>query len=227
MPRRQISCGRSPVMSSSLNRTCPVVGLRPQITLKSVVLPAPFGPMTPSTSPRSTERSMRSRAWTPPKLLLIPRISSRAPIGSRPEPLAGQPRPFRQHPELLPHDARVHARSREALGKSTIDAGDDVLASDQPRVAHDPLGHQLRMLDAVRRVGDDARDDDLARRKLQVLPDMILVLVARVRGLERKRSRLYLEDDGRDLAQRSVRRVGPVPAPPAHVVADAVFRQAG
>src|SRR2546427_2289904 len=79
MPRRQISCGRSPVMSSSLNRTRPAVGLSPQITLNSVVFPAPFGPMTPSTSPRSTERSIRSRAWTPPKLLLIPRVSSRRP----------------------------------------------------------------------------------------------------------------------------------------------------
>ena len=82
------------------------------------------------------------------------------------------------------------------------------------------------MLDAVRRVGDDARDDDLARRELDVLPNVILVLVARVRGLQGERSCLDLEDDGRDLAQRRVRRVGPVPAPPAHVVADPVFRQA-
>src|SRR2546425_569133 len=70
-------------MSSPLNRTRPAVGLRPQMTLNSVVFPAPFGPMSPSTSPPFTERSMRSRAGTPPKLLLIALASSSGSTGVR------------------------------------------------------------------------------------------------------------------------------------------------
>src|SRR3989441_3667389 len=70
-------------MSSPLNRTRPAVGLRPQMTLNSVAFPAPFGPMSPSTSPPFTESSMRSRAQTPPKLLLIALASSSGFTGVR------------------------------------------------------------------------------------------------------------------------------------------------
>ena len=46
MPSRQRSCGAMPVTSGSLKTTRPVSGRRwPVIRLKSVVLPAPFGPM--------------------------------------------------------------------------------------------------------------------------------------------------------------------------------------
>ena len=38
----------------------------PQITLNSVVLPAPLGPITPRTSPRSTSTETPSRAVIPP-----------------------------------------------------------------------------------------------------------------------------------------------------------------
>src|ERR1700722_2620820 len=37
------------------------------MTLKSVVLPAPFGPMRPWTVPAGTVRSTSRSAWTPPK----------------------------------------------------------------------------------------------------------------------------------------------------------------
>jgi hypothetical protein len=49
---------------------------------------------------------------------------------------------------------------------------------------------------------DDARDDDLPARELDVLPDGILVLVARIRRLEREDARLDPEDDRRDLPPR-------------------------
>ena len=121
----------------------------------------------------------------------------------------------------------MHARGREPLRESAVDAGDDVLAPNEPRVAHDSLGDQLRVLDAIRRVGDDTRDQNLALRELDRLPDVILVLVARVCGFEGEGSGLDVQDDWRDLMQRRVGRVGPVPAAPAHVVAHAVVRQPG
>src|SRR5262249_6643230 len=131
-----------------------------------------------------------------------------APIGSSsddgasraPQPLRRQPRPLGEHTEFLPHDARMHARGREALREAAVNASDDILASHDLRVAQDPLGHQLRVLDAVRRVRDNTRNDDLALGKLEVLPDVILMLVTRVRRLERERACLDLEDHWRDLA---------------------------
>ena len=75
-----------------------------------------------------------------------------------------------EHLELLPHDRRVDADGLGALGEAAVGAGDDVLAADEVGVAHDPLGDQLRVLDAVGRVGDDAGDDDLAVGELDAAP---------------------------------------------------------
>ena len=47
-----------------------LAGNTPVIKLNSVVLPAPFGPMTPNTSPCLTPKDTPVRAATPPKLLL-------------------------------------------------------------------------------------------------------------------------------------------------------------
>ena len=47
-------------------------------------------------------------------------------------------------------------------------------------VLHDALGDQFRMLDEVRSRIDHARDDRLAVRQLDVLPDLPLVAVTRI-----------------------------------------------
>ena len=48
MPSRVISKGSSPSMRSPLNSTEPEVsGMMPVMRLKTVVLPAPFGPISP------------------------------------------------------------------------------------------------------------------------------------------------------------------------------------
>ncbi len=46
------------------------------MTLNSVVLPAPFGPMRPVTIPASATKSTASSASRPPKLTLTSAISS-------------------------------------------------------------------------------------------------------------------------------------------------------
>ena len=55
MPSRQIWWLGWPAIAWSANRIAPALGLTvPVMTLKSVVLPAPLGPMTARTSPSST-----------------------------------------------------------------------------------------------------------------------------------------------------------------------------
>src|SRR5215468_5024577 len=77
MPRRQRSCGAMPVTSRSLKRTLPASGRRcPVIRLKSVVLPAPLGPMMALIEPRGTEKLTPPTARKPSKLLRSPNTSS-------------------------------------------------------------------------------------------------------------------------------------------------------
>ena len=42
------------------------IGSMPEITRISVVLPAPFGPMTPTASPRATSSDTPNSAWNDP-----------------------------------------------------------------------------------------------------------------------------------------------------------------
>src|SRR2546428_669239 len=53
-------------MSSPLKSTRPPGGLRPPMTFKSVVFPAPFGPVSPAHSPPFNGREIPSRALEPP-----------------------------------------------------------------------------------------------------------------------------------------------------------------
>ncbi len=56
-----------PVMFSPQNSTAPPVGLIcPNMLLKSVVLPEPFGPITPTISPGPTEIETPSTALMAP-----------------------------------------------------------------------------------------------------------------------------------------------------------------
>ena len=60
-------------MSFPLNFTTPELGLySPAITFNSVVLPAPFGPITPTISPACTSKLKSLIATKPPKRLVTP-----------------------------------------------------------------------------------------------------------------------------------------------------------
>ena len=89
--------------------------------------------------------------------------------------------------------------------------------------AEDALGDQLRMLDDVGGMADDARQDQLVVGQLDVLPHLPLVLVADIAGLERVGLSVDRQHDVDDVAHRDVGRVRPVPAAPAEVKADAVL----
>src|SRR6267142_1458082 len=82
MPRRQISDGRSPEIRSRLKRISPAVrGMTPVIRLKTVLLPAPLGPMRPWIEPGATVMERSATACRPPKRRETPR-SSRSKAGS-------------------------------------------------------------------------------------------------------------------------------------------------
>src|SRR5881397_3261270 len=71
MPRSTTSHGRRAVMSAPRNTMLPASGLRIfVISRSSVVLPAPFGPISPTISSRRTSRLIRSTATRPPKRLV-------------------------------------------------------------------------------------------------------------------------------------------------------------
>ena len=57
-PRRLTASGASPAISCPSNRIEPASGgTRPETTLNNVVLPAPFGPISPVMPPATTARS--------------------------------------------------------------------------------------------------------------------------------------------------------------------------
>src|SRR6266446_7283379 len=82
-PSRAMAWEGSPSRRSVPRRIWPrSARVRPLITLKSVVLPAPFGPMRPVIEPSATARVQPARASTPPKRLVMPvTVSSSAVTG--------------------------------------------------------------------------------------------------------------------------------------------------
>src|SRR5215210_140959 len=63
-------------MSSSSIKICPLTGRsKPDMMLRSVDLPAPFGPIRPVTTPRGTSKLTSESATTPPYVRLMLRTA--------------------------------------------------------------------------------------------------------------------------------------------------------
>src|SRR5579885_757778 len=121
-----------------------------------------------------------------------------------PELRAGEPGALGQRLELGPDDrGMAHALAQPAVGPA-----DHVLAPHQPREADQPLGHQLRVLDEVAGVAHHTGDEQLALREPHVLPDPPLMLVARVRRLDRVGLGGHAEDQVDDVAEGDVVLMG-------------------
>ena len=85
MPRRQTLSAESPSMRWPAKVIEPPSGSKtPAIMLNSVVLPAPFGPMTPQISPASTSNDTSSTATRPRKRLVTPSRARSALTGRPP-----------------------------------------------------------------------------------------------------------------------------------------------
>jgi hypothetical protein len=84
IPRRATSAAGSEVMSSPLNRIAPEVGAMNRVSrLKTVVFPAPFGPMSAWIDPRCTRRSTPATAQNPAKCFLSARASRMTSVSIR------------------------------------------------------------------------------------------------------------------------------------------------
>src|SRR5439155_2062734 len=111
MPSRATRCGGSPRSGVPSNVISPASGRWTPLTqLSSVVLPAPLGPITPSTSPSATSNVTPSSAATPPNRLVTP-FSERSAATSDPRlaerpPQVGQRQPRGAAQEV--HEAAGH-----------------------------------------------------------------------------------------------------------------------
>src|SRR5690606_31529177 len=139
----------------------------------------------------------------------------------RPETLRGDLGALPESFEPRPRDVLVDAATETA-----VRAGDHVLATHELREVLDAVGNQLRVLDDVRCMTNDTRDDDLALGELHVLPDLPLVLMAGVRALEAERLRVDLEHEVDDVLELDIGRVRAVPGAPADVDANLLLRDA-
>src|SRR5215471_1317803 len=125
------------------------------------------------------------------------------PMCLPPEFFTRQRGAFRQRAKLRPLDLRMDADHVPTLRESAICAGDDVFLANHTRVVLDAPRDQLRMLHHVRLVRDDAWNQDLAFGQLDVLPDHPLVLVPRIRRLDRVRLGIDLQNQVDDVLERN------------------------
>src|SRR5262245_58164034 len=113
----------------------------------------------------------------------------------------------------------MHPACERSLRKAAIGARDPVAASDEPGKPDDALRDQLGVLDDVGGMTDQAGNQHPALRQPDFLPDPPLVLVPRIRHLERIAADSYPQHEIHDVLDRDVVGVWPVPATPAEMVA--------
>src|SRR5262249_50609599 len=140
-----------------------------------------------------------------------------------PQALRGDARALGHRAELRPDDALVDLLRAGEGAEAAVRARDHVLATYRGREPDDALGDQLRVLDHHVRLRDDAGDEHGALGQLHVSPQRPLVLVARVRGLERVGPSAHLEDNVDEVFELHVVHaradVDPVAGMPAHALA--------
>src|SRR6516225_2292100 len=137
--------------------------------LSSVVLPAPFGPMTPRISPGATARSTPSTAASPPKRLRRCLASSSAMASGLPHPLAEQAgRTQQQHQNDQQKAVDVLIRRREERRTERFhdaeqNAGDERARNRAQPADHDDLEAFDGVYHSVRRKHHEHRREQRAR----------------------------------------------------------------
>src|SRR5499426_3592119 len=143
-------------------------------------------------------------------------------IGSAPELLRGEARALGHHGDLGPGDLGLHEIGPPKGGEAAVAPGHHPLASDDLRVAHDALRHQLRVLDEVGGGVEYAGDDHLVVGQTHLAEHHPLVLMPAVGALEGEPLRPRLEHGADDLAERDVAVVWSQVVAPAEMQAQPV-----
>src|SRR5512139_1181618 len=130
MPRAAMTWLGSPSMRRPSSVMDPAVGgMSPETRLRSVVLPAPFGPMSPCTSPASTRREAPSTAASPPKVRRTPSSSSSTGLPPRPQP---GPDPGRQRGDALRQEEDDEEQHRPVHEEAHRAGGEPNAGGDLP-----------------------------------------------------------------------------------------------
>src|SRR5712691_3164343 len=148
MPRLTAAWLGRPSMRSPRNQIWPELGASaPTRQEKSVVLPAPFGPMIPKISPAKTLKSIDERARTPPKRFETPRTDRSASGGindspRRPEEPGRQRRQPPSDPDepvrLVEHHENQQAAvdEQERIAQCSVREKLDLQRADDERPEH-------------------------------------------------------------------------------------------
>ena len=135
--------------TSPPKRTDPADGaVNPVTTSSSVVLPAPFGPIRPTTSPGSTAKLISSSATTPPNRTVMSATSSRA----------GSPPPSRRLRGAGVDGPRELERLGEAMQGAGVERGDPVGRPPEHRHRAQP-GEDREPRDDVGALGNQVGED--------------------------------------------------------------------
>src|SRR5215207_2168492 len=141
-PRAARLCVLSRSMRSPWSVIVPAsAGKMPLTRLKSDVLPAPFGPMSPTTRPADSVRSIASATTIPPKRLSSPRTSSMADIGGL----------LRRTPEIPGGDETLRPPEHEYQNEP---------GEEQPLKGAEKRRRQVQEGDRLRQRLEEHRSDD-------------------------------------------------------------------
>src|SRR3972149_5139295 len=149
-PRRQTRWGGRPVISRPARNTAPASGRRWPVTrLKSVVLPAPFGPMIAAISPRARARLTPATARKPSNALWPPRPSS------TPEPQEAPAPGVERADEPAGEREQQHDQDRAEHERPGLGVGRDLLVQHEQHERAD--GGPVEVAHAA----EDRHDEDL------------------------------------------------------------------
>jgi hypothetical protein len=112
------------------------------------------------------------------------------------------------------------------LTEAAIRTGNHVLTAYEIREVGNPQGDQLRVLHDVGCMAYHARNENLSGRQLHIAPDLPLVFVTGIAGLDRVALCVDAQHQSDEVAQVRIRCMRHVVAAEADVVSDAVLRNA-
>src|SRR5580658_7938697 len=153
-----------------------------------------------------------------------PKDNCRATAGALSQPRGRDIGALAQRPQLLPSHRRIDLAVAREGTEAAVRAGDDALPADDSGEPLDALRDEFRMFDVVGAGIDQSRSEHLVLGNLGRGPDLPLVFMPRVGGLEQNRRRPRLENDPDHPLERYVVVVGTLIVSPAYVHAHLLRR---